>query len=188
MKKLLLVLLFFGAFSYQSKALRDWGLGAAAIFNVQPVNLGLDGRALFLFDDVVGIAVKWNHYPGVFQLKENYYGAHFQYNFFPYTKWGVYLLAGGYYNTWDGLHKRRDASVQKAFPVEFGIGMQRNNGCVRPFGEVRYDMKWKEISARVGFLFMKGSCFPKKYCKPSKGQPLFGKHKPQIDFKFYETV
>lgn len=146
----------------------DVGLGAAGIFNVQPLGVGLDGRAIFMLDDVVGLAVKWNYYPGLFQLKENYYGVHLQYNWFPYTKWGAYTLFGGYYNTWKETHKRRTVGENKAFPVfETGIGVQRNNGCVRPFGEIRYDFKWKEVSARFGFIFMYRACFPKKYCKPS---------------------
>lgn len=164
--------------SFHSKAqLWDWGLGAAGIFNVQPMGIGGDLRALIMLDDdVVGIAPQINYYPGLFNIKEFYVGGHLQYNFMPYKPWGIYALAGGYYNQFEVGHERRpvvdnrSVSEDESWVITFepGIGWMRNKGCFRPFAEARYDTKWKEINGRFGFLFMWGDCFPEKSCAPQE--------------------
>lgn len=168
MKSILLVLvLFLSTLSIKSQVW-DWGLGASAVATPQTLNFGGSLRALIMLDDdVVGIAPKFTYMPGLFNTVEWYAGGHLQYNIRPYKKTGVYAILGAYYNQHDQNADHRDASKNWSVLFEPGIGIQRNDGCLRPFAEARYNSKWKEGNLHVGLLFMWGDCFPKKYCSPA---------------------
>lgn len=177
MRKLIVLVLFVSSFTSMKAQVWDWGLGAAGIANVQRLNFGGDIRALIMLDDdVVGLAPQFNYYPGFLSIKEFYAGGHLQYNFMPYKKWGIYALAGGYYNQFQVGHDKRpvvnDRSVSgdESWVVSFepGVGWQRNEGCFRPFAEARFNTKWKEANLRFGFLFMWGDCFPEPSCAPQQ--------------------
>ncbi len=47
---------------------------------------------------------------------------------------------------------------QKNIVVEAGGGLVRNNGCIRPFLENRYDFKWKEDNLQIGIYIYPGAC------------------------------
>lgn len=167
MKSILVILIFLSPFLLRSQVW-DWGLGASVIYTPESFNFGGGGRALIMLDDdVVGLSPQFSYMPGLFSVKEWFAGGALQYNFTPYKKTGIYATLGAYYNQHDQNEKHRDLEKDWSLSFEPGIGFQRNEGCVRPFAEARYNTKWKEASAHVGFLFMYGDCFPKKYCSPS---------------------
>lgn len=168
MKNIIAAILFLFSFSYLSAQLWDWGLGVSAVATPQTLNFGAGARALIMLDDdVVGIAPQFSYMPGIFKTVEWYAGGHLQYDFRPYKKIGVYAILGGYYNQHDQNTEHRVDDNDWSVSFEPGIGIQRNNGCARPFVEARYNTNWKEAHLHVGFLFMYGDCFPKKYCSPA---------------------
>jgi hypothetical protein len=149
----------FGQYSYNRKEKTGWGYGASIIYNFQTEGFGADLRVRIPLVKRLYAVPEVSYFPGFNEYHELYAGAALQYDLLNFGKWHFYILGAGYYNDWinaddfaPGQKKRHN------FAPEAGGGLVRNNGCLRPFIENRYDFKWKEDNLRIGIYWYPGSC------------------------------
>ncbi|MCB0396398.1 MAG: hypothetical protein KDD36_07080 [Flavobacteriales bacterium] len=149
--------------------IREWGIGPELIFNFTGRELGFGGRAHLYVGRYLFFSPEVTFFPGFRYYKELYVGAGAHYNTTPDSKWGLYGMVNLSWNRWFNYD---EFVTPKAKPhnlaVEPGIGIVKNRGCLRPFGELRYNWKWHEGSIRAGLLFFFGNCQTKEFCPPAK--------------------
>ncbi|MFM7021792.1 MAG: hypothetical protein ACKOXB_02355 [Flavobacteriales bacterium] len=158
MKKI--VFLFVFVLSLGSvKAQVDVGFGFAGIWNYTAMTYGADLRAHLIVSHRWTIAPQLQYYPSFNRFHDFYAGTSLHYNFTPSYQWGIYALAHGSYHNWINYATSTDADArQHNWNAEPGIGIIRNYGCVRPFAEARYNIKWSEGNLRIGLTFFFGDC------------------------------
>lgn len=160
MKTTIALLLFFSlSFSSNAQTVKEWGIGAEAMYNVPIRGLGLGIRSHIHFSDRWFISPQFSLYPGWNQIVEFYGGANLNFNFTPASKWGVYATAGPHYNHWMNYSSSAYSEAQLMnFTGEFGGGIVKNYGCWRPFVEYRVNSKWWESNLRLGIVVYFGGC------------------------------
>lgn len=157
-----LILSYGSAFS-QRRYSSPVGYGAAVIYNFETQGLGIDVRARIpVWNNLYAVPeVSW--FPPFDNYHELYAGVALQYDVYQLGNYNLYLAGGGYYNLWFNADKFYPGrGTQKNIVPEAGLGLVRNNGCLRPFIESRYDFKWKEYNLRIGIYLYPGSCGRKR--------------------------
>ncbi len=164
-----LILLFcFVLITQVSKAqvIQEWGVGVGAICNFTVPSFGGEVRGLFILNDRFTLAPQLQYYPSFNRFVDFYAGMSLHFNFTPSARWGLYALAHASYHDWINYYDSYSIlAKQHNWNAEPGIGIIRNYGCLRPYAEARYNIKWNEGNLRVGLAFFFGSCGRKhEYC------------------------
>ena len=160
--------LLFGIFIFQcviifscvaQKSYVDWGVGAAAIYNFQTESYGADLNVHIPMKYRISLVPEVSYFFPFNPIHELYAGISINYEFMKFKNYNPYISVGAFYNDWfnseeyaAGLKKKNN------FAPEAGIGIIRNHGCLRPFIQHRYDVKWKEGNLRVGIVYFFNSC------------------------------
>ncbi|MCB0430605.1 MAG: hypothetical protein H6585_13090 [Flavobacteriales bacterium] len=159
---------FLAGTSANAQRIRPWGLGPEVIYNYSIKEIGLGGRAHLYMGRYIFFSPEITFFPGFNKYKEMYVGAGVHYNTTPDYKWGFYGMMHLGWNRWFNYD---EFITEKAKPhnlaVEPGIGMVLNRGCLRPFGEARYNWKWHEGSLRIGVIFLFKYCQAHEFCPPA---------------------
>lgn len=160
MKNVIYILIFLSlTFSSKAQLVKEWGVGAEVIYNIPINGIGIGLRSHVHIADRWFLSPQVSNYPGWNQVSEYYFGANLNYNFLPYTKWGIYAAVGPYYNHWSNFASSDYSKAQRAnFSAEMGGGIVKNFGCIRPFLEYRANTKWWESNLRLGFNVYFNSC------------------------------
>lgn len=165
-KFILTCLLSMSFYQLKAQVVKEWGLGIGAICNIAVPSYGGEIRGLFAFSDRITLAPQIQYYPSFNKFHDLYLGTSLHFSILPYTNWGIYLLAHGSYHNWFNYYDSNNYKAkQHNWDAEPGIGITKNYGCVRPYAEARYNIKWKEGNLRVGLAFFFGDCGHKhEYC------------------------
>lgn len=166
-RKILIVCLIFSAFqSYSIPPFRkNLGLGPEIIYNLPLNEWGLGVRAHYNLDYHWILSPQLNYFIPVGQIHEINLNLHASYVINPWDKYGVYLTAGPYLNYWIN-HSESASPRAKPFSLsaEAGGGIIKNFGCIRPFAEWRYNVKWRESNIRAGFIYYPRICREERKC------------------------
>ena len=161
MKKIVAIALL--AFSFNlsnAQVLERVEPGVSGIYNFQSGGIGIGVRAVILINSRIDIVPQYNIYPGFNRYNEYYIGGALHYNFFATYDWKVYGLLAGSYNNWKNSEEySAQAGIKSNLAIEPGIGIVRDNSCLKPFAEARYNVDWKEFNVRVGVLFNIFYCY-----------------------------
>jgi hypothetical protein len=134
------------------------GIGGSAIYNFQTKSFGLDLRAemplkSIHFLDGLKIVPQITYFPSFNKITEFYIGSSVHLGVYTINKWAFYTLANISYNGWINY---KDSNMSDAkfsnLGLEGGIGVT-TKACLRPFAEIRYNVKWKEANLRVGLIY-----------------------------------
>lgn len=143
----------------QKRNTNEFGFGASFIYNFQTESFGADVRGYYLLKDRVAVVPELSYFFSFNPIHELYAGISVHYLFRFFKKYRPYLAASAFYNNWFNAEEYKEGlKKQQNFAPEVGIGIIRAKGCVRPFIETRYDVKWKEANLRIGVLFFLKSC------------------------------
>ena len=143
----------------QAQVIKEWGVGFAGIWNYTAMTYGADLRAHLILSNRITIAPQLQYYPAFNTYRDFYAGASLHFNFTPSYQWGLYALAHASYHDWINYAESTNSKAQQNnWNAEPGLGIIRNYGCVRPFAEARYNIKWSEGNLRVGLTFFIGDC------------------------------
>lgn len=164
--KIFIIVCLLSSLSRAQFGFNDWGLGASGIYNFQTNGIGFGARGYFSFGDNLAIVPKFNLFPGIHLsnlangIKESYVGLNVHYKINPWHSWHFYALFDASYNKWKNYQYFTTSRAQlRSFSMEGGIGLMRTRGCIRPFVEVDYNLKWRESNLRVGFYIFFQDCF-----------------------------
>ncbi len=141
------------------------GYGAALIYNFHATSFGADVRVKIPVVRKLFVVPQFSYFPAFNDYHEFYAGAALHYELARLGNYKFYLLGAGFYNNW--INAEAYAPGQKKvhnFAYEGGAGLVRSYGCIRPFIENGYDIKWKENSLRIGIYIYPGSCRGKEKC------------------------
>ena len=159
MKNLILSIAVLFTFQVKSQIIKEWGIGAEAMYNIPIKGFGVGVRSHLHLSDRWFLSPQVSYYPGWNQVVEWYYGADLNFNLMPETKWGAYLAAGPYYNRWSNFASSEYSKAKlNNFSAELGGGFVKNHGCFRPFIEYRANSKWWESNLRLGFNVYFSGC------------------------------
>jgi len=142
-----------------------WALGIGGIYNFQTNGIGAELRAYIPIVDKLAVSPQVSIFPSNV-VHEFYAGLSVQYTLFDIRNWHLYALGAAYYNNWYN-YTSFDTKIAKQnnFAEDVGAGLMRSFGCLKPYIEGRYDIKWKEARLHIGILISFNDCFaPKQHC------------------------
>jgi hypothetical protein len=158
-KSIILSILVFATMQTKAQVVKEWGLGIGAICNFTVPSYGAELRGIFILSDHWAIAPQVQYYPSFNRFHDLYLGTSLHFNFTPSYYWGLYALGHFSYHNWINYYESNNYKAkQHNWDGEPGIGIIKNWGCVRPYAEARYNIKWKEGNLRVGLAFFFGDC------------------------------
>ncbi len=142
---------------------RAYGIGG--VYDFQTNGLGLGVRAYIPITDRFAVSPQLAWFPPFNKIHEVYVGAAAQYAIYFMTSWHFYALGAVYYDRWQnaGDFHGKIAKVNN-IAEEGGVGIMRTFGCLKPFFEARYDVKWKEANVQAGIMISFGDCFQPHLC------------------------
>lgn len=161
MNKLLVALIFvlFVGQTVQSQVIKEWGVGPELVLNAPIYEPGIGARAHFHFTRHLFIAPQVYYYPGLVNIHELYTGLTGNLKFIPSDNYTAYAAAGGVYNLFFNHETSPSPDAERHnFAFEFGGGITKNKGCLRPFIEYRVNSKWWESNLALGLLFYFQDC------------------------------
>lgn len=155
--KVWLTILFLGLYTNTFSQIVK-GIGGSAIYNFQTNSVGLDVRAeipvkSIHFLDGLKIVPQISYFPWFDKITEFYIGSSIHLGVYSINKWAFYTLANISYNGW--INYKSSSMSGASFSnlgLEGGIGIT-TKACLRPFAELRYNVKWREASFRVGLIY-----------------------------------
>ncbi len=158
--KFLVCFCFFINFSFGYSQSGKWALGVSGVYDFQTNGIGAGVRAYIPLTKKIAVSPQVHYFLPFNNIHELYAGASFQYNLFKIRSFVFYPLAAGYYNRWMNYSKFEGPKAQlNNIGEEVGLGVMTWQGCLRPFAEQRYDIKWKEFIFHIGILISFGDCF-----------------------------
>ncbi len=121
--------------------------------------IGIGARAHFHLDNHWLVSPQLNYFIPIGQIHEINLNLHASYIIKPWSKYTPYITAGPYFNYWIN-HKESAYIKAKALNLgaEIGGGILKNQGCIRPFAEWRFNAKWIESNVRIGFTYYPRVC------------------------------
>jgi hypothetical protein len=134
------------------------GVGGSLIYNFQTKGVGLDARYEIPLTQVkilegLSVVPQIGYFPWFNKVSEFYMGSSIHLGVYNYNKWAFYALANLSYNGWINYKDSPMADAKFSnLGLEGGIGITRNT-CLRPFAEIRYNVKWREATLRIGFMY-----------------------------------
>lgn len=148
--KISIIALFF-LFSYNLYS-QKFGMGLSAIYNFQTEGFGASLRAEIprgQFSIVPQVA----YYPSFNEITEFYAGISLHLNVISYGNLTLYGIANGSYNGWINYESFEMKKAKFSnWAAEAGVGIKKGK-CLRPFMELRYNVKWKEANLRIGLMY-----------------------------------
>jgi hypothetical protein len=149
---------------------RAYGVGL--IYDFQTNGIGFGARAYLPLTERLAVSPQFAWFPPFNTIHEYYIGLSGQYKVYQMTSWHFYALAAVYYNNWQNSNDYV-GKVAKPNNIagEGGVGLMRTYGCLKPFFEARYDVKWKEAHIHAGIMISFGDCFLPHLC-PAYGKPF----------------
>lgn len=136
------------------------GFGFGAVYNLPVKSFGAEIRAKIPLYNRFYAVPEISYFFPFSPISEIYAGATLHYELpVPSTRFTPYLAAGAYYNNWLNIAEYRNSIKDKSnLAPELGGGIVLSHGCIRPYLEGRYDVRWKEGTIRFGLLFYPGDC------------------------------
>jgi hypothetical protein len=134
------------------------GIGGALIYNFQTQSLGIDIRSEFPIKKVkflegLTVAPQLAYFPWFNKVSEFYIGSSFHLGVYSLGNWVFYGLANISYNGWLNYNKSAMSNAKFSnLGIDGGVGVT-NKSCLRPFMELRYNLKWKECGLRLGLIY-----------------------------------
>lgn len=154
MKKTIQTIVFL--FCFTPCFTQNVGIGADAIYNFQTESFGAGARVSIFPNNRLSFVPQVSYYFPFNKVHEYYLGLALEYKVVVKTKFHLYALAHGAYNSW---LNHDESAMKDARPnnwdAELGGGISTNK-CLRPFAECRYNVKFKEAHARLGLLYIFG--------------------------------
>jgi hypothetical protein len=155
-KKILIsVLIFTMSVNVFAQKIRAVG---SAIYNFQTNSVGIDLRAEIplkkpVLLDGFTVVPQIIYYPWFNKVTEFYIGSSVHLGVYSIKKWALYTLVNISYNGWINYESSgmSDAKFSN-LGIEGGIGVTTKR-CLRPFMEIRYNIKWKEANLRLGLIY-----------------------------------
>ncbi len=159
---ILIYIISFYSHSFAQKKNAKWGLGVSGIYNFQTNSFGASFRGQIYLSKYFSVAPQASYFFSFNPIHEWYAGATVQYNFLTLNRFDAFVSGGLFYNNWINYTSFNVESKDAVnLAPEIGGGIAKNIGCVRPFAEYRYDVKWKECNIRLGVIFFFGDCLDK---------------------------
>jgi hypothetical protein len=155
MKIWTLILILFISTNVFSK---NTGVGGSAIYNFQTNSFGLDVRTEIPLKkptllEGLKIVPQLTYFPSFNKIHEFYIGSSVHLGVYSINKWTFYTLVNLSYNGWINYSSSPMADAKFSnIGFEGGIGVTTNS-CLRPFVELRYNVKWKEANLRLGIVY-----------------------------------
>jgi hypothetical protein len=141
------------------------GYGASVIYNFHATGFGADLRMKIPLTKRLSVVPQVAYFPSFNDYHEYYAGAAIHWEVARIGTYNLYLLGAGYYNDWINAETYAPGQDERYnFAYEAGLGLVRSFGCIRPFIENGYDIKWRENSLRIGIYIYPGSCGGKEKC------------------------
>lgn len=157
---LLCTMPFSGFAQRKRKDVPQTGFGPGIVYNLPVNSLAGELRAKIPVWNRFFAVPEVSYFMPFSPIHEFYAGAALHYES-PFTlgKFTPYLAAGLYYNNWINVAEYRSSTNDRNnMAPEAGGGLVLSRGCIRPYLEGRYDMRWKEGTIRLGILFYPGDC------------------------------
>ncbi len=156
MRKIILVY-FFIALTSQMSFSEGVGIGASGIYNFQTESFGVGLRLNIKPSNAFRVVPQVSYYPSFNKIHDLYLGVGIEVNLFKIKRFNFYALGYGGYNSWLNWEEYNMKGAKKAnWAGEFGGGIVTNKGCLRPFIEYKYNLKWRETNLHLGVLFVFG--------------------------------
>ncbi len=156
--KIKVIIIFLGLIFYREVNSQQTGVGGALIYNFQTQSAGLDIRTeipikkIKLLDGLT-VAPQLAYYPWFNKVTEFYIGSSLHLGVYTLGNWVFYGLANLSYNGWINYEKSRKNNAKFSnLGFDGGIGVT-NKSCLRPFMELRYNLKWRESGIRMGLIY-----------------------------------
>ena len=141
-----------------------WALGVSGIYDFQTNGFGAGLRAYIPINKKIAVSPQVHYFLPFNEIHELYAGVAVQYKLFSFKKFVLYPLAAGYYNRWVNYANFEPPKAKlDNIGEEVGLGIMKEKGCIRPFVEQRYDIKWKEYIFHIGVLFSFGDCIGRRH-------------------------
>ena len=141
------------------------GYGASLIYNFHATGLGADIRMKIPVYRRLSFVPQASYFPAFNDYHEYYGGAALHLELARLGTYSFYILGAGFYNEWINAETYAPGQDKRVnFAYEAGAGLVRRYGCIRPFIENGYDLKWMENSLRIGLYIYPGSCVAKEKC------------------------
>lgn len=148
-KTFILVLILFSGNSTYSQKL---GVGLEAIYNFQTNSFG-PGLRCEIVKNQISIVPQIAYYPSFNKVSEFYAGASLHLNVMSYGTYTLYAILHASYNGWiNYANSPMENARFSNWCLEGGLGL-RTSQCIRPFLELRYNVKWKEANLRLGVMY-----------------------------------
>ena len=152
-KTVLLLTIIIGPFLSKSQ---DFGVGGAVMYNFQSEGFGFGGRANFYPNNDLSFVPQITFYPGFNTVSEYLVGLSIEYKVIKGYNLNYYLLTHGAFNHWLNADESPLEDAQSInWNLEGGVGIT-TNGCLRPFLEYRYNIKFQDTHLRFGLLYIFG--------------------------------
>jgi hypothetical protein len=131
---------------------QKFGMGLSVMYNFQTESFGTSIRGEFIRNQI-SIVPQITYYPSFNKITELYLGASLHVNVVSYGNLTMYAIANGSYNGWINYENSvMDNAKFSNWGAEAGIGIKKGK-CLRPFMELRYNVKWKEANLRLGLMY-----------------------------------
>lgn len=151
----LVLLLFLLLLPFVGKS-QNIGVGADAMYNFQTEGFGAGARVNFFPNKRLSIVPQFAYYFAFNKVNEYYAGLALECKVIRRSKFNIYILAQGAYNSWLNYEASPMTNAQpNNWNFEGGVGIS-NNWCLRPFLEYRYNVKFRETHLRLGLLYVFG--------------------------------
>jgi hypothetical protein len=157
--KITVFLLVFSFNSHLYSQVKNQCVGGSAIYNFQTNSLGLDLRAEFSlkkihFLDGIKLVPQLSYFFWFDKVTEFYLGSSVHLGVYTINnKWALYTLVNLSYNGWINYSSSNMENAKFSnLGLEGGIGVT-TKACLRPFAELRYNVKWREANIRVGLIY-----------------------------------
>jgi hypothetical protein len=157
-QNLILLIFLFNTFISSNSNAQSNQYGGSVIYNMGTKSLGIGLRGEFPIPQIyllegISVVPQAAYYPGFNPIHEFYLSSSVHLNAYSYNKWNFYGLMNLSFNGWinneDREYRQGDFSN---FSIEAGIGTSvKIMKCLHPFFEFRYNFRWNELNARLGF-------------------------------------
>jgi len=153
MKKLKSILISIIFFLYCNFVFsQNFGLGAEGIYNFQTRSFGAGLRGEIVKNEI-SIVPQISYYPTFNKVSEFFAGASLHINVMSYGTYMFYAIIHASFNGWINYASSPLENAHFAnWCVDGGLGV-RTSKCIRPFVELRYNIKWREANLRVGVMY-----------------------------------
>lgn len=132
------------------------GVGASGIYNFQTESFGAGLRVNIFPNKRLSFVPQFSLFSPFSKIKEFTAGLGIEYKVIQKTKFNIYGLLHGGYNSWANYEGTAVVDAKQSnLNLEGGVGVSMNT-CLRPFIELRYNVKFQESHLDLGFIYIFG--------------------------------